>query len=94
MCRISFNVVTKVEKLGYSCHMDTFLVFSSPEPKVELLVSDGADPAFMVRPHVFRCRRYRSSLLKLLARFFSNLVRSILVTVLFEFAIIILIDPI
>ena len=65
-------------------------LINSPELKVqdELLVSEGDDPLFVVMWH-----EHWSTPLKLLVRFTLNLVRSILVTVSFEFAIIILIDP-
>ena len=52
-----------------------FIVFSSPEPKVEgeLLVSEGHDPVSIIS-----CQHW-STPLKLLVRFTSNLVRSIVV---------------
>jgi hypothetical protein len=63
--------------------------FSSPEPKVrgELLVSKGDTPASVVM------RQQSSSSLKLLDRFISNLVCSILVTVTLEFAHVISVGP-
>ena len=66
------------------------MLVSSLEPKVrsELLVSEGHDPASVVMQH-----QYWLTPLKLLVRFTSILDRSILVTVSFEFIIIILIDP-
>jgi hypothetical protein len=62
---------------------------SSPEPKAqgELLVSKGDAPASIVM------RQQSSSPLKLLGRFTSNLVCSILVTVTLEFAHVISIGP-
>jgi hypothetical protein len=64
-------------------------IFSSPEPKAqgELLVSKGDAPASVVM------RQQSSSSLKLLGRFTSNLVCSILVTITLEFGHVIPIGP-